>query len=305
MSGLLEITTSWASGATAAELAPKVTALLKSLGDEALLEVFKVLPRQLTMPHIALFRAAEEKRSSNEVATLLVSTNFENCGPVEGLAETISYAVSRVPDDALAPNAPSVFQWRQRLCAMAPKSATIDLDKHAQAAMVYALNAPAVLGFEDLYDAVAAVKFTRKETQLLAEFIDTVLLAGTGASGVATFESKAGKDFFSGLGVKDAALRKARLLSLCAILADQSSVTMDSVAKSLQLPSAEEAENHVVDAALANVIDVEVDRSSGVVSVKSVLPLRFDAKATEQLLKTIDENLAFVDVLIKDYGVSA
>jgi hypothetical protein len=260
MSGLLEITTSWASGATATELAPKVTALLKSLSDEALLEVFKVLPRQLTMPHIAAFRAAEEKRSSNEVATLLVSTNFENCGPVEGLAETISYAVSRVPDDALAPNAPSVFQWRQRLCAMAPKSATIDLDKHAQAAMVYALNAPAVLGFEDLYDAVAAVKFTRKETQLLAEFIDTVLLAGTGASGVA---------------------------------------------KSLQLPSAEEAENHVVDAALANIIDVEVDRSSGVVSVKSVLPLRFDAKATEQLLKTIDENLAFVDVLIKDYGVSA
>lgn len=299
---LLEITSAWATGKSAKALEPQVKKLLESLDNEALVEVFKVLPRPLSMPHFQAFRKAEEalKDDANAVATLLVSTNFEDCGPVESIPEIISYAVARVDDDVMDPHAEAVFEWRKRLCVLAPKSAAVDLDAHARNAMIYAINAPNFLFFEDVHDAVSGVKLTSKESQLLLQFIDTVLLTGSGSAGYEAFLAKAGKDFFAGLKVQGA-LRKTQLLSLCTLLAGKKDVAMSEVAKGLGV-GAEDAERLVVDAALANVIDVEVDRSNGIVRVKSVMPLRFDAKALKHLLDVLDENIALTEKLRQSYA---
>ena len=302
MSGLLEITSSWASGASAADLKPQVAALLKTLDAEALVEVFKVLPRPLAMPHFAAFRKAEEATKSADVSTLLVSTGFENCGPVEGLGETIAYAVGCVPDDVLAPHAAAVFQWRVRLCEMRPKG--IDLNAPAHAAMVYALNAPAYLTFEQIFDSVDGIALASEPAKRLRSYIETVLLGGAGTAGHQDFVKAAPKDTFAGVQV-DTLLRKAQMLSLCRLLSGKSQMSMKDVQAGLQVDSAETAEGLVVDATLANIIDVDLDRSAGVVAIKSVMPLRFDTAAMKALVAAIDDNIKFVDRLILDYNATA
>uniref|UniRef100_A0A7S1Q5G2 PCI domain-containing protein n=1 Tax=Neobodo designis TaxID=312471 RepID=A0A7S1Q5G2_NEODS len=298
MATLPEITVNWASGASAADLKPNVKKFLGTLDDEALVEVFKVLPRQLSMPHFDVFRKAEQARKTNEVSSLLLATDFENCGPVDTLGDIVAYAVANVSDDVLAPHAQAVFGWRLRLLKLAPKG--ISLDAPAKGALIYAINAPSFLNFEELHDAVKSAKVADKDALALAEFVDTVLLAGAGTAGHAAFVAKR-KGFFEGLGVTQA-LRKAQLLSLCAVMAGKQSMTLDELAKSLGVGSSEEAENLVVDAALANIIDVEVDRSQGNVSIKSVMPLRYDAPAMKQLLAAIDSNIKFVDGLTAAYA---
>jgi hypothetical protein len=299
MASLPEITVNWASGASASDLKPQVKKFLATLDDEALVEVFKVLPRQLTMSHFESFRKAEQSRKSNDVSTLLVVTDFENCGDIEQLGEIISYAVANVTDDVLAPHAEAVFGWRLRLLKMAPKGIT--LDGPAKGALTFAINSPSFLIFEELHDAVASLKLADKTALALADFVDTVLLAGAGTAGYDAFVAKRGKTFFEEIGVTQA-LRKAQLLSLCRVLSGKQTMTLAEVAKGLGVGSAEEAEGLVVDAALANIIDVEVDRSQSVVSIKSVTPLRYDAAAMKELLAAIDNNIKFVDTISAAYA---
>lgn len=301
------ITLAIVQGQPQAELQKSVDALLTgNLEADDLVTVFKVLPRELTTKHVAKFLAAEGQLGGTEVSSLLVSSNFAGCGDVTSAAvvKIVSTAVNRVPADPTNSIAQDAYRWHVEVCKHGAGVKDVDVDSHARAALVYALNAPTFLSFEPLHDIVGASTFktTTKETALLIEFVGAVLLDGKGAAGCLAFEGKAGKGFFEGVGVQGA-MRKARLLSLCKLFDGKQTVPIAEVGKALQIDSDDEVEAYVIDASLANVVDVKLDRSKGVVEVGSVVPLRFDKQAFQQLKGHIEKYIAVIDGLKEQYGL--
>jgi hypothetical protein len=292
-------------GESQAALKTSMTALMKSEMDaDDLVSIFKVLPRSLTFPHIDRFLDAESNFTAAEVSTLLINDDFVGCEPLDtpAFAKVASTVVNRLTGESHAASAPAVYRWRLDICSKSAEG--IDVDQHAQAAIVYALNSPSMYQFEPLADVVSSSSFkaTTPKTKQLIEFLVSVMLEGTGATGVKAFEAKAGKQFLPEVGVTDA-LRKARITSLCTALLDKKSISFADVNKTLLLDNVEDVESYVIDAALAGIIDVKVNRNDRVVDVKSVTPLKFDAAAWKQLREQIVRAQKFADGMAQDYRI--
>lgn len=302
---LEQVTTLVLQGAPQKELTKAMTSLMKNeLDADDLVAIFKVLPRTLTFPHIDRFLAAESNFSTAEVSTLLINGDFAGCEPLDtpAFAKVVSTVVDRLGSESHAAAAPAVYRWRLTICRQSAPG--IDVDHHARAAIVYALNSPSMFAFEPLADIVSAASFkaTAPETKLLIDFLVTVMLSGGGAAAFKAFEAKAGKTFLPDNGVKDG-LRKARLTSLCASLQGSKVMTFAEVNKSLQLDAEAEVESYIIDAALAGIIDVKVNRNDHTVDVNSVTPLKFDAAAWKLLREQIVAAQDFADGLAGEYGI--
>ena len=292
-------------GAPTKLLVPQVGSIVKAKGadPEDIVGLFKLLPRALSFPHIDDFFAAEAKVGSTDISSSLVESGFADCIADDADAATkakllsvIATACGRIGADS--PLAHDVFRWRLRLCAEAPKQA--DLDAHARAAIVYALNSNTIFLFEPIADAVAKVAAASKETKALVEFVSTVMLEGSGMKGLNAFLGKAGKTFFADVGVHGIE-RKVRIVALCPLLSGKTTVTLGEVKTALELATEEDAEGIVIDAAVAKVVDCRVNHSTSTVEVRAVASLQFKEAAWKELLGRIESTEKFVSALLAEY----
>lgn len=286
-------------------LVTKTSEILSTSGIDAeeLINLFKVLPRDLTFPHINVFFDAEESLGTTDVSQLLVESDFVRCGNDEvPPVKLVVTALDRLPEGL---HNEKVFKWRLAVCSAGGTTAVakeVDVDTQVYKLVTSALNDPSFFLFEPVLDAVnsASSSLSRSDTKHLVELIRDVMVPGTGIQGLKTFLSKAGQNFLTSKNIHNVE-RKARIISLCPFLSGKKIVTLEEIRVALDLHSIDEAENYVVDAAIAKIIDCRVNHTESTVEVHSVASLQFTDVAWKKLAEQVDNTTKVVDAMLKEY----
>ena len=295
------------AGKPSSEVQPLFDELMSlQLPPDDIVALFKVMPRSITNKHIERVIAAERECRQHEVSQQLLTTKFigvEGCVDAAVFARVVQHVVDTLANDAVY--AADVFVHRLLLVSKSSKIAGIRAEDHLVAAIVYAINDPGYFFFEQLLDGMGtSFQPTRPATKELLSFVKTVLVEGKGVSALDAFLQKSGKDFFDRIGATGVR-RKTQLVSLCVILKGAQTVSYSQLKGPLGAASEEEVEQAVVDAALANIIDVRVDKKDKVVVVRSTCPLSFGSEGWKQLDAQLKKWKTMADELAAAYQVSA
>jgi hypothetical protein len=268
------------------------------------LAVFPIIPRPAAAPFLSSFIEAEGQLGRNDLSKDLIASDFQGLGPFDTptFLQCCAAVVARTPASA------AQFRWRVHVlkhAAIAAK-AGVDVAAVATAAVAYALRTPSFLFFAPLVDALRAADAVAKGANAakLADALEACFVTATGAaalqSALPAFQAAAAPQPLDVAALE----RRARMLKLCVALQGKSTTTFAEVAAALELGSdAKAAQNVVLDAATANLVDVRIESKTATVRVHSVAPLRFDGAAWTGLKKQFDDMIAFTDALAKQYGL--
>lgn len=282
------------------DLTPIVREVLEQpkLTDNDKISLFHVLPRHLAADRIMTFLEAESKQGVKSISESLISTSFSHVKPTDRVRVLSHVALTLATESNYAE---AVYAANLEIVASASKE--VDTEKHALAAIVFAINSPSVVMFEDLLDVLTnkALIIKDKVVLQLITLVQDVLVGGSGVSGYQAFLKSTGDDkFFEKLGATGI-VRKSRLISISSVLSGKTRVTFAEAAAAIQAANDDEVENAVMDASLAGVVSVRVDHSKKEILVFNVAPLRFDEAAWKSLSAKIATWTAFVDERIATY----
>lgn len=266
------------------DLKPRVREILdnEKVNDVERMAMFKVLPRYLTCDSIRSFLQAEKNVQATTVSQLLIQTQFEGVKPADRLAVLKHVAQTLAHDDSFGE---AVFNCNMEIVASGEKG----VEGHALAAIVYGINTPSFLLFEDLLEVLTSNKSVMENAQMkqLIPFIQEVLVNGS-VDGLDTFLKKVKNEkYFESIGATGIR-RKCQLLSVVMLLSGKNVVSFKELGATLHTDSEEEIQTAVMNASLAGVVTVRVDQKEKVVHVFGAVPLKFDRAAWEQLQERLN-----------------